>query len=121
VEGSRLSHYRILERIGAGAMGVVCRARDERLERDVALKVLPPGSVADDDARRRVRAEAVLLSQLNHPGIATVYDFDTLDGVSFLVLEFLPGEGLDTRLRRGPLPQSELSGWSAASHSAPIG
>jgi serine/threonine-protein kinase len=107
VEGRTLSHYRILERIGAGGMGVVYRARDERLQRDVALKLLPPETVSDESARRRARSEAVLLSQLNHPNVATIYDFDSDGETSFLVLEFLPGEGLDQRLTRGPLEEAE--------------
>src|SRR5436190_15674791 len=88
-------------------MGVVYRARDERLQRDVALKLLPPETVSDESARRRARSEAVLLSQLNHPNVATIYDFDSDGETSFLVLEFLPGEGLDQRLTRGPLEEAE--------------
>jgi TolB-like protein/Tfp pilus assembly protein PilF len=89
-------------------MGVVYRARDERLQRDVALKVLPPETAADEGVRQRARAEAVVLSRLNHPGVATVYDFDTQDGVSFLVLEYLPGESLDAVVSRGALPEPEV-------------
>jgi serine/threonine protein kinase len=65
--GQALGHYRIIEKIGAGGMGVVYRARDERLERDVAIKVLPAGTLGDENARRRFRKEALTLSQLNHP------------------------------------------------------
>jgi len=68
--GETLSHYRILEQIGAGGMGVVYLAHDERLERDVALKVLPAGTLADETARKRFRREALTLSKLNHPNIA---------------------------------------------------
>ena len=75
--GKTLSHYRLVEQIGAGGMGVVYRAHDERLERDVALKVLPADTLADEETRKRFRKEALALSQLNHPNIATVFDFDS--------------------------------------------
>ena len=104
-----LSHYRILEKIGVGGMGVVYRARDERLDRDVALKVLPVGAVADEAARKRFRKEALMLSQLNHPNIATVHDFDTQDGVDFLVMEHVAGQSLAKRLAAGPLPEKEVA------------
>jgi serine/threonine protein kinase len=94
VIGRTLSHYRIEERLGAGGMGEVYRARDEKLGRDVALKVLPTGSLADDEARRRFRKEAAVLSRLSHPHIATLHDFDTADGVDFLVMELVAGPTL---------------------------
>jgi len=104
----RLSHYTLLERTGAGGMGVVHRARDERLERDVAIKLLPAGLLADDSARSRFRREALALSRLNHPNIATVHDFDQDQGVDFLVMEWVQGESLDHRLARGPMHEAEL-------------
>jgi eukaryotic-like serine/threonine-protein kinase len=107
--GKTLSHYRVVERIGAGGMGEVYRARDEHLERDVALKVLPSGALANDAARRHFRKEALALSKLNHPNIATVFDFDTQDGVDFLVMEYVAGEMLSERLRSGPLPEKEIT------------
>ena len=103
-----LSHYRILEEIGAGGMGVVYRAHDERLDRDVALKVLPPGTVLEPDTRKRFRKEALMLSKLNHPNIATVHDFDSEDGTDFLVEEFIDGLSLDAMLGAGPLSESEI-------------
>ena len=106
--GQTLSHYRLVEKVGEGGMGVVYRARDERLERDVALKVLPAGALADEAARKRFRQEALSLSRLSHPHIATVYDFDTQDAVDFLVMEYLEGESLAGRLRRGPMPLDQL-------------
>jgi len=103
-----LSHYRVLEQIGAGGMGVVYRAHDERLDRDVALKVLPPGTLGDAAARKRFRKEALALSRLNHPNIAIVHDFDTQDGIDFLVTEYIPGLTLDSMLAQAPMPQEEV-------------
>ncbi|HZE18757.1 MAG TPA: protein kinase [Candidatus Angelobacter sp.] len=107
--GRTLSHYRVLEQIGAGGMGVVHRARDERLGRDVALKMLPVGALADDAARERFRREALALSRLNHPHIATIYDLDRQDGLDFLVLEYIPGKTVAEKIAaaRGPLPEAE--------------
>src|SRR2546425_618982 len=107
--GVTLGHYRIESQLGQGGMGVVYRARDLRLERDVALKVLPAGMLADDAARKGFRKEALALSRLNHPNIATVHDFDTADGVDFLVLEYIAGVSLDEKLAR-PLPERDLVG-----------
>lgn len=95
--GQTLSHYRVLEQIGVGGMGVVYRAHDERLDRDVALKVLRQGALAEQ-SRKRFRKEALALSRLNHPNIETVYDFDTQDGVDFLVMEHIAGVTLDQKL-----------------------
>jgi serine/threonine-protein kinase len=88
-------------------MGEVYRARDERLQRDVALKVLPPGILNDAETRERLRQEALTLSRLNHPHVATLHDFDTQDGVDFLVMEFVPGISLSDRLVMGPLAEKE--------------
>ncbi len=106
--GERLSHYKILEQIGAGGMGVVYRAHDEQLDRDVAIKVLPPGSLADDSARRQFRKEALSLARLNHPNIATVHEFGSQDGTDFLVTEYIAGITLDVKLANGPLPLAEV-------------
>jgi len=106
--GRTLGHYRVLEQIGAGGMGLVFRAHDERLDRDVALKVLPPGTLSDDQARKRFRKEALTLSKLNHPNIETVFDFDTQEGVDFLVMELIPGSPLDQKLAAGALPEKEV-------------
>src|ERR1700689_5008970 len=103
-----LSHYRIVEQIGAGGMGVVYRARDEQLERDVAIKVLPPGALADDLARKRFRKEALSLARLNHPNIATVHEFGSQGDVDFLVTEYIPGLTLDAKLARGALSTKEI-------------
>jgi serine/threonine protein kinase/formylglycine-generating enzyme required for sulfatase activity/dienelactone hydrolase len=106
--GLEFSHYRIIEEIGSGGMGVVYRARDSHLEREVAIKVLTPGTITDETARKHLRKEALALSQLNHPNIATVYDFDTQRGVDFLVMEFIPGITLSEKLPTGPLPEKEV-------------
>lgn len=106
--GQILGRYRILEQIGAGGMGIVYRARDEQLERDVAIKVLPPGTLTDETARSRFRKEALALAKLNHPNIATVHEFSTQDHIDFLVTEFIPGTTLETKLVRGALPEPEV-------------
>ncbi len=105
--GRTLGHYRIIEAIGAGGMGVVYKGRDARLDRDIALKLLPPDRFFDAAARKRFRNEALLLSQLNHPNIASIYDFDTQDGVDFLVMELISGRTLAKKLEDGPLSESE--------------
>ena len=107
--GKTLGHYRIVEKIGAGGMGEVYRARDEHLGRDVAIKVLPAGTLTDEHARKRFRKEALALSKLNHPNIETVHDFDTQDGVDFLVMEYIAGVTLSERLKTGPLPEKEIA------------
>jgi predicted Ser/Thr protein kinase len=106
--GRVLSRYRVLERLGAGGMGQVYRARDEKLGRDVALKVLPQGLLADDAARSRFRKEADALARLNHPHIATLLDFETVEGLDFLVMEVVTGPSLEEPLRHGPLPEKEV-------------
>jgi eukaryotic-like serine/threonine-protein kinase len=104
-----LGHYCVVEKLGAGGMGVVYLARDERLDRDVALKVLPTGALADEAARKRFRNEAHALSRLNHPNIETIHDFDTQDGVDFLVMEYLPGISLDQKVAGVPLEEREIA------------
>jgi serine/threonine protein kinase len=106
--GQTLGHYRILEKVAAGGMGVVYRARDEQLDRDVAIKVLPAGTLNDDSARRHFRKEALALAKLNHPNIETVYEFGTQDGMDFLVMEYVPGKTLADRLIGGTLPEKEV-------------
>ena len=106
--GLELGHYRIAEKIGAGGMGEVYRARDEHLARDVAIKVLPPGTLIDESARKHFRKEALILSQLNHPNVATIHDFDTLQAVDFLVMEYIPGITLSEKVAAGPLPEKEV-------------
>jgi TolB-like protein len=107
--GQTLGHYRIVEKIGAGGMGEVYRAHDEHLGRDVAVKVLPAGTLQDEHARKRFRKEAEALSKLSHPHIATVHDFDTQDGTDFLVMELVEGVTLSDKLAAGALPEKEIT------------
>lgn len=106
--GQTLGHYRIVEKIGAGGMGEVYRARDEHLDRDAAIKVLPPQTFADESARKHFRKEALALSKLNHPNIATIHDFDRQQGVDFLVMEYILGITLSEKLSARPLPEREV-------------
>jgi eukaryotic-like serine/threonine-protein kinase len=103
--GQTLGHYRVVEQIGTGGMGVVYRARDIRLDRDVALKAIRPGTLNERSARDRFRKEARLLSKLCHPNIAQVYDFDTQDGVDFLIMEYVKGTTLASILTSGPMSE----------------
>jgi serine/threonine protein kinase len=102
-----LGPYRVLERIGEGGMGEVFRAKDTRLGRDVALKVLPSTYAADPDRIARFQREAQVLASLNHPHIAAIYGLEEADGVRALVLELIEGETLADRIARGPLPVDE--------------
>ena len=106
--GREFGRYLILDQIGAGGMGIVYRARDRRLQRDVAVKVIAPGMLADEEVRHRFRKEALALSKLNHPNIAAVYDFDTHEGIELLVMELVPGESLQDLLKNGPLPLRDI-------------
>jgi len=105
--GTRLGPYEIISPLGAGGMGEVYRARDSRLGRDVAIKVLPE-RLSSDDLRARFEREARTLSQLNHPHICTLHDVGRHDDVDFLVMELIDGETLASRLERGPIPIASL-------------
>src|SRR5260221_7168307 len=108
--GKLLSHYRIIEKLGSGGIGDVYQAFDERLQRNVALKVLRGASPSDQngEARKKLRREALTLSRLSHPHIAHVYDFDSQDESDFLVMEFVAGETLAARLLQGSLAEKEV-------------
>jgi serine/threonine protein kinase/predicted Zn-dependent protease len=106
--GTKLSHYRIIKEIGSGGMGVVYRAHDENLDREVAIKVLRCRTSRDEATHKHLRKEARAQSKLNYPNIATVYDFDTQRGVDFLVMEYIPGITLREKLAAGRLPEKEL-------------
>jgi serine/threonine protein kinase/tetratricopeptide (TPR) repeat protein len=106
--GQTLGRYRIVKQIGHGGMGVVYLAHDARLDREVAVKVLPEGLLSEESVRARFRKEAMALAKLNHPNIATIHDFDTQTGMDFLVTEYIPGTTLSDRLLEGPLKQAEI-------------
>src|SRR5437667_4808336 len=101
--GTRLGPYEIVAPLGAGGMGEVYKARDTRLDRTVAVKVLPPDVAADSERNARFEREARAVAALQHPNICTIYDVGpTTEGVSFLVMELLQGETLQRHLARGP-------------------
>ena len=102
--GTKLGPYEISMMIGAGGMGEVYRARDTRLDRVVAIKILPAHLGDRPDLRERFEREARAVSSLNHPHICTLYDVGRHEGIDFLVMEHIEGETLATRLARGPLP-----------------
>lgn len=106
--GTSISRYRIAERIGTGGMGVVYRARDERLGRDVALKILSAETLDSTSAHQRFLREAQLCATLNHPHIVTIYEIEEADGYHFIAMEFVEGETLRKRLERGPLEIGEV-------------
>jgi eukaryotic-like serine/threonine-protein kinase len=105
--GTKFGPYEIQSLLGSGGMGEVYRARDTRLGRDVAVKVLPAHLSSDPDLKLRMEREAKAISSLNHPHICTLHDIGSQDGVDFLVMEYLEGETLADRLRRGPIPLEE--------------
>src|SRR6185295_4191869 len=105
--GTRLGAYEILGMIGAGGMGEVYRARDPRLARDVAIKVLPADRVADEGRRRRFVQEAQAASALNHPHIITIYEIDTAQDHDFIVMEYVPGKSVDALIPRQGMRLSE--------------
>jgi serine/threonine protein kinase/tetratricopeptide (TPR) repeat protein len=106
--GQVLGHYRLIEQIGAGGMGVVFRARDEQLQRDVAIKILPAGLFADDNTRKQFRTEALAVGRLNHPNIGMAFDFGEEGGIYYLVTEYIPGLNLDEMLAHRALPQKTI-------------
>ena len=125
--GQTISHYRILEKLGGGGMGVVYKAEDTRLGRTVALKVLPPERVADLNRKRRFIQEARAASALNHPNIITIYDIDEAEGVHFIAMEYVDGKTLDRLIARHGLPVEktlkyavEMAAALAKAHSAGI-
>jgi Tol biopolymer transport system component/predicted Ser/Thr protein kinase len=106
--GGSLLHYRVESKLGQGGMGVVYRALDTRLNRPVAIKVLPPEAVADPARKKRFVQEARAASALNHPHIITIHDIDTAEGVDFIVMEYVPGKSLDRVIPRRGLPLGEV-------------
>jgi serine/threonine protein kinase len=127
VEGQQLSHYTIVSKIGEGGMGAVYRAIDSRLNRTVAIKVLPPAAGADPDRQRRFVQEAQSASALNHPNIVHIYDIDTAGEVTFIAMEFVDGRPLDALIDESPVPMPlaleyaiQAAGALAAAHQAGI-
>src|SRR5215467_7327037 len=108
VSGTLLGPYEVLSPLGRGGMGEVYKARDTRLERTVALKVLPSQLSENPEARQRFEREAKTISQLSHPHICALYDVGNQDGVEYLVMEYLEGETLAERLARAPLPLDQI-------------
>ena len=102
--GTALGPYAVTAKIGEGGMGEVYQARDTRLDRTVAIKVLPAHVASDPDLKQRFEREAKTISSLNHPHICTLYDIGEQDGVDFLVMEYLEGDTLAQRLQKGALP-----------------
>jgi serine/threonine protein kinase len=109
VTGRKLSHYDILDDLGAGGMGVVYRAHDTRLDRDVAIKVLPTDRPLSDTARQRFQREALAASALNHPNIITIYEVGSEDGTDFIVMEYVRGATLSSLLKKRPLGLTEAT------------
>src|SRR4249919_1125693 len=107
-EGTRLGPYEVVGLLGAGGMGEVYRARDPRLGRNVAIKILPAAFSDDSDRLWRFEREARAVASLNHPNICTIHDIGEHDGHRYLVMEMLEGEPLDARLKSGPLPSPPL-------------
>jgi serine/threonine protein kinase len=101
--GQTIARYRIVEKLGEGAMGVVYRAEDTRLKRTVALKFLPAEAVADASLRERFLREAQAAAALDHPNICTVYEIDERDGEVFLVMAFIDGPTLQKKIQQRPL------------------
>ena len=111
--GTKLGPYEVQSPLGAGGMGEVYRARDTRLERAVAIKVLPAHLSSDPDLRQRLEREAKAVSKLSHPHICTLYDIGHQDGMDFLVMELVEGETLEQRLLKGPLPPEQTARYGA--------
>jgi len=118
MSGTKLGPYEIVAPLGAGGMGEVYRARDTRLDRTVAIKILPPHFSDDATRRQRFEREAKIVSSLNHPNICTVHDVGRQDGVDFIVMEFVEGESLADRLEKGRLPVSQVLQYGAQIASA---
>ncbi|MGD8376197.1 MAG: serine/threonine-protein kinase, partial [Acidobacteriota bacterium] len=107
VPGGAFGHYRFVEKIGEGGMGVVWKAMDTRLDREVAVKVLPETVAHDRERMERFNREAKVLASLNHPAIAGIYGLEERDGRPLLVMELVPGQDLAHRLEAGPVPVEE--------------
>ena len=118
--GARLGPYEILAPLGAGGMGEVYRARDAKLDRDVAVKVLPAQLTANADALARFEREAKAVAALSHPNILSIFDFGTHDGVSYAVTELLEGETLRGKLDGSTVTQKQAVGLGAPDRAGPL-
>src|SRR5215510_12535107 len=105
--GTQLGSHEITALLGAGGMGEVYRARDTKLKREVAIKIIPDEFSRDPERISRFQREAQVLASLNHPNIAAIYDLEELNGSRFLILEMVEGETLADRIQRGPIPVEE--------------
>src|SRR5499426_2836265 len=110
-EGARIARYQVVGQLGAGGMGEVYRARDEQLDRDVAVKVLPAASFDDPTARARLVREAKAAAALNHPNICTVYEVGEANGQAYIAMELIEGETLSAKLAAGAIPLDRLLGY----------
>ena len=110
--GARLGPYEIVSLLGTGGMGEVYRAHDTRLNRDVAIKVLPAAVVNDPTRRARFEREAQAIAQLSHPHICAIHDIGEEGGVAFIVMEYISGQSLAERLRLGPIPWNTALSWA---------
>src|SRR6266446_1794149 len=125
--GQTIGHYKVIEQVGAGGMGVVYKALDTHLDRFTAIKVLPPEKVADPERKRRFVQEAKAASALNHPNIITIYDIASENGIDFIAMEYVPGKALNQLITRKGLPLGEALKYAvqvadalAAAHAAGI-
>lgn len=117
--GAKLGPCEIVEPLGAGGMGEVYRARDTRLDRTVAIKILPAHLSDNPEAKQRFNREARAIASLYHPHICTLYDVGHQVGIDFLVMEYLEGETLDHRLQKGPLPLKQALEYTLQIADAP--
>ena len=106
--GKIISHYKILEKLGEGGMGVVYKAFDTKLERDVALKLLRPEAMGDPAAKKRFIREARAASALNHPNITTIHEIDEWHGLDFICMEYVEGETVKKKIQSGQMPMDEV-------------
>src|SRR6266487_617106 len=105
--GQTILHYRVLEKIGKGGMGEVYKAEDQKLGRQVALKLLPPDAAQDEKAKRRLLQEARAASALNHPNIVTVYSIEESEGITFIAMEYVEGQTLKSIIDHGAMDSKD--------------